>query len=182
VAIVRARHTAIHPTRFMLVAATNPCPCGHAGEPGGCRCSSAELARHQRRLSGPLLERIDLHVGMHLEAGEDLSARPLTTSARAAEQVLAARRRQAARSKQTGVALNSELDAAGLRSHVALDRPGRAILARARAAGLLSARGEVRLLRVARTLADLEDSSRVRARDVAGALALRCEPQLTRSA
>ncbi len=182
VAITRARHTAIHPTRFMLVAATNPCPCGHRGEPLGCRCTSAELARHQRRLSGPLLERIDLHVGLHLEAGEDLSAQPLTSSTRAAEQVLAGRSRQASRVPETGVALNSELSAAMLRGHAVLDRRGAAILARARTSGLLSARGEVRLLRVARTLADLDDSGSVRARDVAGALALRCEPRLSRSA
>ncbi len=182
VAIARARHSAIHPARFMLVAATNPCPCGQAGEPQGCRCTGAELARHQRRLSGPLLERIDLHVGLHREAGEDLSARPLSNSARAGTQVRAARRRQAARAAQTGVLLNSELGPAALREHAAPDRSGRAILTAARGGGLLSARGEVRLLRVARTLADLDGSTGVRSKDIAGALSLRCEPQLARSA
>ena len=60
VAIVRARHSAVYPARFMLIAATNPCPCGYAGEQERCRCSEADLARHRRRLSGPLLDRVDL--------------------------------------------------------------------------------------------------------------------------
>jgi magnesium chelatase family protein len=182
VAITRARHAAIHPTRFMLVAATNPCPCGHAGESRGCHCSAADLARHQRRLSGPLLERIDLHVGLHREAGEDLGARPLISSERARERVLAARQRQAARGRSTGVLVNAELGPSALRAQVRLDRAGRVILAEARRNGLLSTRGEQRLLRVSRTLADLDGSERVRSRDVAGALALRCEQQLARSA
>ena len=182
VAIARARHAAIHPSRFILVAATNLCPCGHAGESCGCRCSATDLARHRRRLSGPLLERIDLHVGLQREAGEDLDARPLTTSARAGELVRAARERQAARMRSTGVLVNAELGPAALQAHAHLDRAGQAILVEARRHGLLSARGEQRLLRVARTLADLDASPRVRRRDVAGALALRCEQQLARSA
>ena len=60
VAIVRARHSAVYPARFMLVAATNPCPCGYAGDGERCRCSETDLARHRRKLSGPLLDRIDL--------------------------------------------------------------------------------------------------------------------------
>jgi magnesium chelatase family protein len=182
VAIARARHAAIHPTRFMLVAATNPCPCGHAGRSGGCQCSAADLARHRRRLSGPLLERIDLHVGLHREAGEDLRARPLTSSARARDRVLDARERQAARRRSTGVLVNAELGPSALNAYVRLDRAGETILAGARRNGLLSARGEERLLRVSRTFADLDGSERVRARDIAAALALRCEQQLARSA
>jgi magnesium chelatase family protein len=182
VAIARARRAAIHPTRFILIAACNPCPCGYAGEPVGCRCSPAELARHRRRLSGPLLERIDLHVALHREAGEDLDAPALWSSAEAAELVRRARERQAARLPQTGVLVNAELGPSALRRHARLDEGGLAILARARGAGLLSARGEQRLLRVSRTLADLDGRERVRRRDVAAALALRCEQQLMRSA
>ena len=182
VTIARAGHAAIHPSRFILVAATNPCPCGHAGEHVGCRCSPAELSRHRRRLSGPLLERIDLHLGLHRERGEDLDARPLTSSARAGELVRLARARQAARRPSTGVLVNSELGPEALRAHARLDGGGQAILAEARRAGLLSARGEQRLLRVSRTIADLEGSGKVRRRDVAGALALRCEQQLACSA
>jgi len=182
VAIARARRAAIHPTRFILIAACNPCPCGYAGEPVGCRCSPAELARHRRRLSGPLLERIDLHVALHREAGEDLDAPALWSSAEAAELVRRARERQAARLPQTGVLVNAELGPSALRRHARLDEGGLAILAQARGAGLLSARGEQRLLRVSRTLADLDGRERVRRRDVAAALALRCEQQLMRSA
>ena len=64
VAIARARHSAVYPARFMLVAATNPCPCGYAGDGDRCSCSEADLARHRRRLSGPLLDRIDLLVDL----------------------------------------------------------------------------------------------------------------------
>jgi len=180
VEIARARHAAVHPSRFILVAATNPCPCGQAGETRGCRCSAADIARHRRRLSGPLLERIDLHIALHRETGEDLDARPLTTSARAAELVRGARERQAARMPSTGVLVNAELGPSALRAHARPERDGRRILAEARRSGLLSPRGEGRLLRVARTLADLEGSERVRRRDLAEALALRCEPQPAR--
>lgn len=182
VTIARARHTASHPCRFLLVAATNPCPCGDADESAGCRCSPAELSRHRRRLSGPLLERIDLHVGLHRERGEDLDARPLISSARAGELIRMARERQAARMPGTGVLVNAELGPAALRAHARLGREGQSILAEARRNGLLSARGEQRLLRVSRTLADLDGSGPIRRRDVAGALALRCEPRLARSA
>ncbi len=182
IAISRARHSTIHPTRFMLVAATNPCPCGHAGEATRCRCSPAELARHRRRLSGPLLDRIDLHLGIHREVGEDLSAPPLTSSAKARAEVAEARERQATRARSTGVLLNAELHSSSLLAHARLDRDGETILSEARRSGLLSARGEQRLLRVARTLADLDGRRRVSAHDVAAALALRCEAQLARSA
>ena len=69
VAIARARHSTVYPARFMLVAATNPCPCGFAGEPERCRCSPADLARHRRRLSGPLLDRLDLLVNLRRTPG-----------------------------------------------------------------------------------------------------------------
>ncbi len=73
VAIARAGREAVHPARFMLVAATNPCPCGHAWEPGRCRCVAAELARYRRRLSGPLLDRIDLMIALHRAGEGDLA-------------------------------------------------------------------------------------------------------------
>ena len=84
VAIVRARHSAVYPSRFMLVAATNPCPCGYAGDWERCRCSEMELARHRRRLSGPLLDRIDLLVKLESEGALGLGAAPLTQLAEGA--------------------------------------------------------------------------------------------------
>ena len=72
-AIVRASHSTVYPSRFMLVAATNPCPCGYAGELERCRCSETDLARHRRRLSGPLLDRIDLQVKLENAGHEGLA-------------------------------------------------------------------------------------------------------------
>jgi magnesium chelatase family protein len=120
VAIVRARHSAVYPARFMLIAATNPCPCGFAGTGDRCRCSESELARHSRRLSGPLLDRIDLLTHLQYESSNGLSAAPLTSSAKAREEVLRARQVQAARFREDGLTLNAHMDARMLRRHVAL--------------------------------------------------------------
>jgi magnesium chelatase family protein len=173
VAIVRARHSTVYPSRFMLVAATNPCPCGYAGVEDRCRCKPHELARHRRRLSGPLLDRIDLLVRMERTGGESLAAPPTTTSAEAAARVLLARERQAARLRADGVLVNAHMTAAMLRAHVGLDRHAEQMLARVRERSVLSARGVHRLLRVARTIADLEAHAHVEQADLAMALSLR---------
>jgi magnesium chelatase family protein len=172
VAIARARHSALYPARFVLVAATNPCPCGFAGEGDRCSCSEAELARHRRRLSGPMLDRIDLLADLHLEA-RDQRAPAFMTSAQAREQVACARELQAARLAADGVTVNARMDGRMLSRHVKLDSRSERLLRDARASGLLSARGEHRVLRVARTIADLDGSARVRACDLGAALALR---------
>ncbi len=83
VSIVRARHSAVYPARFMLIAATNPCPCGYAGERERCACREVDLARHRRRLSGPLLDRIDLLVHVERTAADHLADKPSLSSARA---------------------------------------------------------------------------------------------------
>jgi magnesium chelatase family protein len=173
VAIVRARHSSIYPSRFMLVAATNPCPCGYAGVDDRCRCKPHELARHRRRLSGPLLDRIDLLVRMERTGSESLAAPPTTSSAEAAERVLLARERQAVRLRADGVLVNAHMSAAMLRAHVGLDQRAEQMLARVRERSVLSARGVHRTLRVARTIADLEAHARVEPADLAMALSLR---------
>jgi magnesium chelatase family protein len=181
VAIVRARHSAVYPARFMLLAATNPCPCGYAGDGDRCRCSEADMARHRRRLSGPLLDRIDLLTHLERDDTHDLNTTPLTSSKKARERVTLARERQAARLKEDGVTLNAHMDGRMLQRHVRLDERSEAMVRRAREGGLLSARGQHRVLRVARTIADLNGCERVRARDVGGALALRPEASLAGS-
>jgi magnesium chelatase family protein len=181
VAIVRARHSTVYPARFMLLAATNPCPCGYAGEEDRCSCSEAELARHRRRLSGPLLDRIDLLATMQREHGAAQVSTALTSSARAAEQVMLARERQARRLDGEGVCLNAHMDIRMLRRHGRLDAKGEQLMASARQQGLLSARGEQRVLRVARTIADLDASRRVRAADIGAALAMRTNSSFTSS-
>ena len=176
VSIVRARYSAIYPARFMLLAATNPCPCGYAGDGDRCSCSETDMTRHRRRLSGPLLDRIDLLTHMERDDGaQRLSAASLTSSEKARELVTQARERQAARLSEDGVTVNAHMDVRMLQKYVRLDSRSEAMLLRARESGLLSARGQHRVLRVARTIADLSGSERVRARDVGGALALRPE-------
>ncbi|MGA2322088.1 MAG: YifB family Mg chelatase-like AAA ATPase [Solirubrobacteraceae bacterium] len=179
VAVVRARHAAVYPARFMLVAATNPCPCGYAGGEERCRCSEADMARHRRRLSGPLLDRIDLHVHLDRDVRHDLRASPLTSSEKARELVAQARERQAARFSQDGVAVNAQMDIRLLQRHAGLSQEGEEMLRAASQRGLLSARGQHRVLRLARTIADLNGSPRVRSRDLGTALALRPDASLT---
>jgi magnesium chelatase family protein len=173
VAIARARHSAVYPARFMLVAATNPCPCGYAGDSDRCRCSEADMARHRRKLSGPLLDRIDLLVGLERDLSSDLDAQPLLSSAQARTQVASARERQARRLSADGVLVNAHMDARMLQLHVRLDERGQKMLMAARQGGLLSARGEHRVLRVARTIADLNACKHVRPVHIGAALALR---------
>jgi magnesium chelatase family protein len=179
VAIVRARHSAVYPARFMLIAATNPCPCGYAGELERCKCSERDIARHHRRLSGPLLDRIDLLVSMERIKADALSGPPSMTSAQARGMVLEARERQATRLRDSGALVNAHMDSQMLREHARLDAPGERMLSRARERGVLSGRGQHRALRVARTIADLARRERVEAEHVAQALSLRPEPGLS---
>jgi magnesium chelatase family protein len=179
VAITRARHAGVYPARFMLIAATNPCPCGHAGEGESCACSEADMARHRRRLSGPLLDRIDLFVPMQREMHEQRGVAPLTSSEKARQRVIQARERQASRAGSEPMRLNAQLDGETLRRDAPLDGRGEELMRRAHDRGMLSARGQDRVLRVARTIADLNGSERVRARDLGAALALRAGASLT---
>ncbi len=173
VAIVRARHSTIHPTRFMLIAASNPCPCGYAGAGDLCRCGEAELARHRRRLSGPLLDRIDVLARFEHEVRDDDDDTPLMSSRRARERIVAARERQVARLREEGVTLNSQMDARMLRAHVPLGEHEHELLRGARERGLLSARGQDRVVRLARTIADLNGSELVARGELGAAIALR---------
>jgi magnesium chelatase family protein len=175
VAIARANHAAVYPARFMLIAATNPCPCGYGREQERCECSEADLARHRRRLSGPLLDRIDVQVQLEHEGGEGLSASAYTSSERARERVAGARERQRMRLRDETVATNADMDVRLLERHARIGERAQEMLRGARARGMLSARGEHRTLRLARTIADLNGSERVRARDVGVALSLRPE-------
>lgn len=172
VTIVRGQQAAVFPTQFMLVASTNPCPCGHLGS-ARCRCGPADVARYRRRLSGPLLDRMDLCLEVARPSPRDLADPPLTSSAAERERVLDARARQRERSARTGVAYNARLDAATLRREIALEAPGEAVLRRAYGRGTLSPRGHDRVLRVARTIADLAGAERVGSVHLLEALALR---------
>src|SRR6476659_4706647 len=156
VAIVRGQRALVFPTKFMLIAATNPCPCGFAGIEDRCNCGEADIRRHRRKLSGPLLDRMDLLVDVGRPTERELTSGPITSSDIARRRVAEARERQRARLDGTTASCNGEMDARTVRRHVALDEPAEQALARAYSVGALSARGRHRVLRVARTIADLE--------------------------
>ncbi|MGH2844299.1 MAG: ATP-binding protein, partial [Solirubrobacteraceae bacterium] len=173
VTIVRGQRALVFPTRFMLVAATNPCPCGFAGVGERCSCAEADLRRHQRRLSGPLLDRMDLLVSVQRPTEAELHERPVTDSEAARERVRAARERQQRRLEGTVAACNGETDSGLLQSRVRLEAAAAAALGDAYRIGLLSARGRHRVLRVAQTIADLAGSDLIRVADVLTALSFR---------
>ena len=173
VTIVRGQRALVFPTRFMLVAATNPCPCGFAGVDDRCRCGEADLRRHRRRLSGPLLDRMDLLVNVERPSAAELRAAPTVSSERARARVANARERQWARLRGTRASCNGEMDVRLVRLHVRLEDAAERTLSRAYALGALSARGLHRVLRVARTIADLEHADRVTHQHVLTALSLR---------
>jgi magnesium chelatase family protein len=156
----------------MLVASTNPCPCGYAPAPR-CQCNEVEIQRYRAKLSGPLLDRIDLLVPVQRPTSAALEGPPTRWSAQAREQVMAARERQAARLQGCGATCNAELTPALIRRDAAVDVRGARVLREAYDRGHLSPRGHQRLLRVARTVADLEASERVLATHVLTAMSLR---------
>ncbi len=166
VCIVRATRSVCYPAQFMLVAAMNPCPCGWYGDPRRpCRCTLHELERYRRRISGPLLDRIDLHVDV---PAVPCAALPTAGSAEPSrvvrERVLVARQRQAERDAKGGAnraRVNARLKGAALRRACGIDAAGRRLLADAVEKLGLSARAHDRILRVARTIADLESSERI---------------------
>lgn len=166
VSIARARARARFPARPMIIAAVNPCPCGYEGHPTrACQCAPGMRRSYRSRLSGPLLDRIDLHVGLApIEVSELAAGGVAESSASVRMRVLAARRVQLDR-YQSGLVsarCNAQLTAADLRSVVPLGSDHREVLTRAVASLGLSARAFVKVLRVARTIADLEQEPEVR--------------------
>jgi magnesium chelatase family protein len=170
--VCRARASVTLPARFLLVAAMNPCPCGESGPPGGCRCSEAARARYARRLSGPLLDRLDLRVPMSRPDVDQLLGGPAgEPTAVVAARVAAAR----AVAAERGVRANAELPTHRLDEVAPISPAGwRALEWRLRT-GDLSARGLHRVRRVARTVADLGGCGRVEEEHVCAALELRAE-------
>ncbi len=174
IAITRSQRTVEFPARFMLVGACNPCPCGGAGR--GCECPQSERERYSRRLSGPLLDRIDLvcTLGAAPPPGLESADRPPgERSAAVRVRVMEARGRSAARLKGSAAGCNAEMSVALTRRHARLDPPGRTALLEGHRFGVLSGRGHDRVLRVARTIADLDGRSRVTAAAVAEAVSYR---------
>jgi magnesium chelatase family protein len=171
VTIVRARRAVTYPTDFMLVAALNPCPCGYLGSAvRTCTCSGAAIGSYRARLSGPLVDRIDLHVDVPALPYQELSrAEAGESTATVRERVAAARQRQHDRGKDW----NARLTSSALGRLAPIDAAGHALLERAAARLGLSARAITRIRRVARTIADLEGSADVSAVHLAETLQYR---------
>jgi magnesium chelatase family protein len=187
VTVSRARLALTYPARFTLLAAMNPCPCGDLTHPHRpCRCTEAEVRRYRGRISGPLLDRIDLHVDVPPVSVGDLAAGvgggggsargPRGESAAARERVGRARERQLERYARVGIYCNAQLGRGTAPAAPRADPGALELLARAARAFHLSARAYHRTLRVARTIADMEATERIGAMHVSEALQYRPDP------
>jgi magnesium chelatase family protein len=175
VTISRALNSTTFPASFILIAAMNPCPCGYLGDAKHtCKCSPLQIERYMGRISGPLLDRIDLHIEVPAVPYQELAARQDgTSSAAMRQQVLQARAVQAQRFGGGGQRLNSRMNSRQLRRHCALDADSQQLLQGAMEDLGLSARAHDRILRVARTIADLEGAEQIRSGHLTEAIGYR---------
>lgn len=163
VTILRAKHYLTLPTRFMLVAASNPCPCGYYGDPQReCTCSTSQIKMYRRKLSGPLMDRIDIFVTVPQLKYDKLITSDLDNSSqKIRKRVILAREIQKERFKNDKVLVNSEIEISQIKKYCQIDSKSGELLRKYVDSGNLSARGYHRVLKTARTIADLSNSENI---------------------
>jgi len=165
-----------YPCDFLLIAAMNPCPCGYLGDPEHvCRCNHTQIQRYRSKLSGPLLDRIDIHIRMgavaEAEFGPDAGARACMSTKEMREAVLTARTVQQERNPKR--ILNARLSAEGMRKCCLMEKQAEEVLKKAYEHYSFSVRARAKIIKVARTIADLDSAETIRASDIAEAIAYR---------
>jgi magnesium chelatase family protein len=173
ITISRAKFTVVYPASFMLVSSMNPCPCGYYNHPEKeCVCTPGNIQRYMNKISGPLLDRIDIHIEVVPVSYEALSdIRQLESSDKIRERVVASREKQAHRFKNyDNIYSNAQMHSKMIRQYCEIDSAGQNLLKRAMENVGLSARAYNRILKVARTIADLEDSDSIQAQHLAEAI------------
>lgn len=176
VTLTRVSGSLRYPARFMLIAAMNPCPCGYYGDRlRECACTPQQIRKYRARLSGPLQDRIDIHLEVPPVPVRDFREEEVAAegSAGIRSRVMEARRRQAGRYRQDGILTNAQLKPRLLKRYCGLDARGQELLEQSMVRLGLSARAHGRILRVARTIADLAASERIEALHVAEAIQYR---------
>lgn len=175
VTISRANSSVTYPASFMLVAAMNPCPCGFLGDPKReCTCSFLQIQRYRSKISGPLMDRIDIHLEVPSVPYKDLSGiTPAEPSADILKRVIKAREIQNGRFRRSKVHTNAGMNSRQIKQHCDTDAECNTLLEKAMDRFGLSARAHSRILKIARTIADLEDTEDIKAPHVAEAIQYR---------
>jgi magnesium chelatase family protein len=179
VTISRSREQADYPARFMLVASANPCPCGYLGHPTKqCNCTPREIEKYHKRVSGPILDRIDIHIEVPTVDIEKLSREEREnvnseSSLEIKKRVEKARDIQRKRLKKEGIYLNSAMRNREIKKYCGFDEETRQFLTRAASKFNVSARGYYKLIKIARTIADLAGEENIKLDHMAEALQFR---------
>ncbi len=175
ITVTRAKGAIRFPARFMLIAAMNPCPCGNASDPEKmCSCSHQQLEKYKQRISGPILDRIDLHIEVPRVPFHKLESSQVSESSTAIrKRVEIARVIQRNRFNKSDILTNSEMTAKHIKQHCLLDAPSMELLRQAVSTFHMSARGYHRLIKVARTIADLEGTDAISAQHIGEAIQYR---------
>ncbi len=171
VSLIRGGDTYTFPADFLFLAASNPCRCGYYGDPDHkCTCTPGEIARYRQKISGPIMDRIDIHLELRGVAYSDLEKKEGLSTAEMRERVISARKRQEDRFKGTGIKLNSQMTDKMTNELAELGKRGRELLKNAYISLKLSPRTMVRTIKISRTIADINGRSEISAQDVSEAL------------